>query len=335
MKQAFRNFLVAAASTVLIAACGGSSDDGGALTGGTGSAAPAVITSQNAPDIAGVVANVALGQGIFTSIITPGLPITAGGPDIAFAPVMKPVMSATMKTASPSQLYATSAGREDCAVSGTVDVQVTISDPAQPSINDTFVFEFSNCDDGSGVVVDGGMTITIVGIGGDAASGNFLLGMQIEFSAFAVTEAGETTSATGTINIEIDTSNPPVTTISVSTSALVTTSAGTEEVLTNFTVEITEDASTFPVAVTVETSFTISSPRIGGTVTVTTSLSLQSMGEDYPFVGELRIEGADRAVIVMIALDANTVRLEIDIDGDGAPDETIDLTWDELMGATG
>ena len=70
-------------------------------------------------------------------------------------------------------------------------------------------------------------------------------------------------------------------------------------------------------------------------MTVTTSLSLQSMGEDYPFVGELRIEGADGAVIVMIALDANTVRLEIDIDGDGAVDDTIDLTWDELMGATG
>jgi hypothetical protein len=35
----------------------------------------------------------------------------------------------------------------------------------------------------------------------------------------------------------------------------------------------------------------------------------------------------------MIALDANTVRLQIDIDGDGAIDDTIDLTWDELMAA--
>jgi len=68
---------------------------------------------------------------------------------------------------------------------------------------------------------------------------------------------------------------------------------------------------------------------------VTTSLALESMGEDYPFVGELRIEGADQAVIVMIALDANTVRLQIDINGDGAIDETLDLTWDELMAAAG
>ena len=106
-----------------------------------------------------------------------------------------------------------------------------------------------------------------------------------------------------------------------------------EEVLTSFTIEITEDAST--AAVTVETSFTISSPRIGGEVTVTTSLALQSMGESYPFVGELRIEGANQAVIVMIALDPNTVRLQIDVDGDAATDETVDMTWDELMAAAG
>jgi hypothetical protein len=248
---------------------------------------------------------------------------------------MKPVLSAAVKTASPSQLYATSAGRESCAVSGTVDVQVTVSDPVQPSINDQFVFQFTDCDDGSGVVVDGGMTITIITLGGDVASGNFLLGTRIQFSAFAVTEGGETATANGTISIEIDTSNPTVTRITISTSAFVTTSAGTEEVLTSFTVEITEDASVFPVAVTVETSFTISSPRVGGSVTVTTSLALQSSGSDYPFEGELRITGADRAVIVMIALDANTVRLEIDIDGDGATDDTIDLTWDELMAAAG
>ena len=332
MKQALRNFCIAAAGVTLLAACGGGSDDNGGLTGGTPASEAATITSQNAPAIAGAVAEVAMGQGVFSSIFTPDLPIAFGG---AVSPVVKPVFSTAMKTAAPSQLYATTAGRENCAVSGTVDVQVNVFNPAEPSINDSFIFDFENCDDGSGVVVDGGMTITIVTLGGDVASGNFLIGMQIDFTVFAVTENGETTTADGTINIEINTSNPPVTTISVSTSAFVTTSEGTEEVLTGFTVEIIEDASTFPVAVTVETSFTISSPTIGGEVTVTTSVALQSSGADYPFVGELRIEGANQAVIVMIALDANTVRLQIDIDGDGAVDETTDMSWDELLAAAG
>ena len=333
MKHRARNFLTIAAGAVLFAACGGNSDDGGGLTGGTPGSEPATITAQNAPVIAGAVAEVAMGQGIFSSIFTTDIPVASNGFDAAIAPVAKPVLSAAMKTAAPTQLYATSTGQADCAVSGTVDVQLDIQDPTQPSVNDTFVFEFTNCDDGTGVVVDGGLTITITRLEGDVASGNFVLGMQIGFSAYAVTEGGETASAEGTIGITIDTSAPPVTRITVSASTFVTTSEGTEEVLTNFSLEIVEDASTFPTTVTVETSFTISSQRISGEVTVTTTLALQSMGEGYPFAGELRIEGAGNAVIVMIALDADTVRLQIDIDGDGATDETIDMPWDELLAA--
>ena len=335
MNRALRNFCIAAAGLALIGACGGGSDDGGGQTGGipVPASEPATITAANAPLIAGTVAEVAMGQGVFSSIFTTDLPIASIGGDVAAAPVMKPVLSAAMKTANPSQLYATNSALENCAVSGTVDVQITAENPLEPSINDSFVFEFTNCDDGSGVVVDGGMTITIIKLGGDPATDSFLLGMSIEFSDFAVTEGGETTSARGTITITIDSLIPPVTTITMSTSAFVTTSEGTEEILTNFTIEITEDASMFPAAVTVETSFTISSPRIGGEVTVQTSLALESMGEDYPFEGELRITGADNAVIVMIALGPGTVRLQIDIDGDGATDETIDMTWDELMAA--
>jgi hypothetical protein len=335
MKRALRNFFVAAAGLAFIVACGGGSDDDGGLTGGVPvpPSEPATITAENAPLIAGTVTEVAMGEGIFTSLFTPAIPIGSIGTDAAIAPVMKPVYSAAMKTANPSQLYATSAGREPCAISGTVDVTIDFSNPEQPSVNDTFDFQFTDCDDGTGVTLNGSMTITISAIDGDMATGNMLLGMRIEFSAFAVTEGGETTSANGTISIEIDTRDPTVTTITVATTALVTTSAGTEEVLSNFTVRITEDASMFPTAVTVDTSFTFSSPHIGGEVTVTTSLALQSMGADNPFVGELRIEGAGGAVIVMIALDANTVRLVIDIDGDGATDETLEMTWDELMAA--
>ena len=329
MKHALRNLCVAAAGVTLLAACGGSSDDSGGLTGGTPTAEPATITTQNAPMIAGAVAEVAMGRGVFSSIFTPDIPIAASGKDAA----VSPILSAAMKSAAPSQLYATSSGLENCAISGTVDVQVIMDNPLEPSINDSFIFEFTNCDDGAGIVVDGGMTITIVDLVGDPATDSFLLGMQIKYSAFSVTEGNETTGADGTISIEVNSLNPPVKTITIATSTFVTTSEGTEEVLTNFTVTITEDASMFPVAVTVETSFTLSSPRIGGAVTVTTSLALESMGEDYPLFGELRIEGANKAVIVMIALDANTVRLEIDIDGDGASDETLDMTWDELMAA--
>ena len=335
MKKALRNFFVAAAGLAFIVACGGGSDDGGGLTGGVPPSEPATITMDNAPQIAGAVAEVAMGQGIFSSIFVPDLPIAAIGGDVAVSPVMKPVLSAALKSASPSQLYVTSSGQEACAVSGTVDITVNISNPAQPSVNDSFDFLFTACDDGTGAVLNGGMTVTISSLNGDFESGNMLLGMSMQFSAFAVTENDETVTATGTVSIQIDTRTPPVTIVSVSITSLVTSSQGTEEVLTSFNITITEDASTFPTAVTVETSFTISSPSIGGSVSVTTSLALQSMGAEYPFVGELRITGAGNAVIVMIAVDANTVRLQIDADGDSAFEEQLEMTWDDLMAAAG
>ncbi len=86
-------------------------------------------------------------------------------------------------------------------------------------------------------------------------------------------------------------------------------------------------------SVEVDTSFRISSPVLGGDVIVSTSASLQSSVEGYPFTGELMIQAADNTAIVFIALDSNMVRLEIYIDGDDVPDEVLDVTWDDLMAA--
>ena len=103
--------------------------------------------------------------------------------------------------------------------------------------------------------------------------------------------------------------------------------------VTNMTITVTENGGTVPASVTVETSFRISSPRLGGDVIVSTSIDLQSSGEGYPFTGQLEITAAGNTGIVIIALDADTARLEIDINGDGSPDEVIDLTWVELLAA--
>jgi hypothetical protein len=70
MNRALRNFCIAAAGLALIGACGGGSDDGGGQTGGipVPASEPATITAANAPLIAGTVAEVAMGQGVFSSI---------------------------------------------------------------------------------------------------------------------------------------------------------------------------------------------------------------------------------------------------------------------------
>jgi len=330
MIRNLRITIIAACVGALLTGCGGGGGSSGSApapgpTGGSGELAP--ITIDNAPLTAGLVANVALGDGVFgalSSIEIPTIPGATGA-----------IVTGAAKISRSSELEATSSASVSCAVFGSIDIDITVADPLQPSENDIYALQFSECNDGDGVVTNGGMIITITDLDGDLQSGQFLLGVRMQLSAFQVTEGGETTGADGTVTITMDSMTPSVMTITVSTSALATSSDGSAEAVTDLTVTISEDQGTFPAAISVNTSFTIDSPRIGGEVRVSTSLALESSGDEYPYVGELRITGAENSAIVIIALDANRVRLEIDIDGDGAFDETLETTWDELMALTG
>ena len=305
--------------------CGGGSAIEPSDTGNTGSGNLATITTENAMEIAGVAAQTALENDFFVDIVSQSLPVLSSG--------SQQTLSGVLKLASPSNLSAATSGLADCAVFGTVDIDLSVADPFTLSAGDVFGFIFTSCDQGTGSVASGGVAVTITAIGGDFATGEFLLGMSLEVTALSITENGETTSATGTISVEIDNTMPPSRTTTVSIGALASTSAGMTDVITNMTVTITEDDSMFPTGVTVETSFTVSSPRIGGDIVVSTSIALQSSGAEYPFVGELRIMAAGNSVIVLIALGGGGVRLEIDIDGDGAMDDSVDTTWDEIIAA--
>ena len=327
MLHSSRNLVFVVIGLSVLVSCGGG---GGSTvaprdTGNTGGGSGATITLENAEEIAGVAAQTALENDFFVDIVSQSLPVFSSG--------SQPILSSVVTMASPSNLLAASSGLVDCAVSGTVDIDLSVANPLTLSAGDVFGFMFTSCNQGTGTVASGGVAVTITALGGDFTTGEFLLGMSLEVTALSITENGETTSATGTIGVEIDTTMPPIRTITVSIGALATTSAGMTDVITSMTVTITEDESMFPTGVTVETSFTVSSPRIGGDIVVSTSLALQSSGAEYPFVGELRIMAAGNSVIVLIAIGGNSVRLEIDIDGDGAMDNSVDTTWDEIIAA--
>jgi hypothetical protein len=325
MMYSSRNLIFVVIGLSALVGCGGGSTTAPSGTGNTGSGNLATITTENAKAIAGVAAQTALENDFFVDIVSQSLPVFSSG--------SQQTLSSVLKMAGPSNLSAAISGLVDCAVFGTVDIDLSVANPLTLSAGDVFGFMFTSCDQGTGSVASGGVAVTITAIGGDFTTGEFLLGMSLEVTALSITENGETTSATGTIGIEIDNTMPPIRTITVSIGALATSSAGMTDVITNMTVTITEDDSMFPTGVTVETSFTVSSPGIGGDIVVSTSIALQSSGSEYPFVGELRIMAAGNSVIVLIALGGGSVRLEIDIDGDGAMDNSVDTTWDEIIAA--
>lgn len=323
-----RNLILVAIGLSALFGCGGGgtaapSDTGD--TGDTGGETLATITTENAATIAGLAAQTALENDFFVDIVSPSLPVISSAP--------QQTLSSLAKIASPSNLLAATSGLVDCAVSGTVDIDLSVSNPLTLSAGDVFGFTFTSCNQGTGTVASGGVTVTITGLDGDFTTGEFLLGMSLEVTALSITENGGTTSATGTIGVEIDTTMPPLRTITVSIGALATTSDGMTDVITNMTVTITEDESMSPTGITVQTSFTVSSPRIGGDVVVSTLVALQSSGSEYPVIGELQIMAAGNSVIVLIAVGGDNVRLNIDINGDGVMDDFIDTTWDEIVAA--
>ena len=316
------SILVAA---LFVTGCGGGSDSSNPAPPPTSELV--TLTSENATTVAGVVAEQVVEDGLFGAL-TRGLPIVSAGPGAAAA-----LTRLSAAPLPPGMLAVMASSQEQCAVDGTVDVTVDVSDPLTVTVNDRFTFEFTRCDDGTGVILDGGLEMTVSGFDGDPSAENFYIALNIDLSAFQVTEGGDVTGASGSVSVEIDSTMPPITTITVSTSALTTTRNGVTEVVSNMSVTVTENDSAFPPSVAIDTSFRISTPRLGGDVIVNTSLGLQSSGDGFPFMGELEIRAADNAVIVIIALDADTVRLEIDIDGNTVPDEVVDMSWEELLAA--
>ena len=173
MIQAIRSFICVATGLSLLAGCGG----GGSTTpNDPGGGDLAIITTQNAPAVAGVVAGVALEDGIFGTIFEQNLPIASSG--------SQRILSGVAKVAQPSNLFALNSGVANCAVAGTVDIEVTIGDPFTPSVGDQFRFTFEACDDGTGTVTSGSMAITITALGGNLETGDLLLGMRLDFIVF-------------------------------------------------------------------------------------------------------------------------------------------------------
>ena len=317
------------AALSLLAACSGGSGDGGPSTFGGFNPPPTsqlvTITESNAPAIAGVAAEQIIEDSLISTLTTTGIPVVGAG---SFA------ASDMVRLSGSSPVPGTAAATlptQDCAVSGTVDITFDVNNPETISLGDEFAFEFDACNDGAGATISGGLGMTVTGFNGDPGSDQFFLQLRLELSAFTVTQDGMTAGAEGIVNISIDSRQPPVTTVSVSSSAFTVTNGGMSETVFDLDITIVEDQSVFPTAVSVDTSFRLSSPRLGGDIIVATSIALQSFGEEYPYDGEFTITGSANGSVTVIALGGDSVRLEIDLDGDGSPDVTVDTTWTEVM----
>lgn len=311
VKTLSQKFFSIALFALVIAGCGGGGSDAPV-------AVPATITMQNAPAIAGEVSASALESGDLGDLLGAGGFVANVGPGLS-----KVARAAVDSKVSAIASQAGGAETIPCTVSGSITISATIADPNTLSPGDSISAQFSMCDDGSGVVSNGSFQFVINEFGGDLAAGDFNLDVTLIVTNFQVIENGETSSLDGDVSVSLSTSQGIAAAVTVSGSSLTVSDGTSTATLGSFSTTVGGDGVTY----TVDSQGTLNASDFEGQVTYDTPVVFQGTGEEYPFTGELLITGANDATIRLIALDSQNVRLELDLDGDGAVDEIIDTTW--------
>jgi hypothetical protein len=326
MKKVFTwivTFLIAA----LMAACGGSS--GGGIVAPPVQVVPVEITAANAPFVTSDSLNAAAFASELGDFSTIGVLGGESAPGM-FSKLGKVPMLGVSKVISP--VFENSVGSTPCSVDGTVTVSGNIANPLTITVGDTISIVFAMCDDGDGQVLDGAMDITITAFNGSLDTYLFEMGMTVSIASLSMDDGGMNGPAEvdGSFNLLIDTYSNPVTKTIVS-GELLSMVAGTRSVtLKDFVSDGQLDEGAF--TITVDASGKVESDRFDGQATYITEVPFVASIDSNPYVGEMLITGAGGSSIRVTVLDVETVRLEMDYNGDGAVDETSDVTWEEAIG---
>lgn len=312
------------AFTLIIVACGGGSSAG--VTVPPPGSAPLVIDSNNAKPAARTAYSASANS------MRSGEQV--GGPGVSIAPgnnFAKPYVKQSLANELLRGMQNdASKSLPPCAVSGTETTTANLANPLTLTAGDTIIVDYVSCDNGFGEILDGRIQMTIAVFSGDLLSGLYLLDVNVVLVNFQVQTAEDTILANGDSTVSIDTLGLPMVLLSVGGNSLSSTSNASTETITNFQTSQSVDTSVFPEPYTQTTSGTVDSSQLAGTISYTTPVTFQGVGDTYPFAGELLITGAGNATIRVIALDAVNIRIETDIDGDGVVDSSEDTTWDDI-----
>lgn len=326
-----KRFAALAPLVVALTACGGGSSSGDSGTAPT----PALtITEDNAVEVAAAVTSNALQDAeepIGVEFIQNGL--SGGG-------ITKPSGAAQLalleKTLEQLRIQGVPAGPSsstitvDCEASGTQTIAVNIGTEGQLSSGDSISLRYDNCVDLDDEVYDGSIAVKITAVTGLAFGDIFGLTFNFVFSNFYNEYEGSSSTINGTYSVSIS-AEAEVLTSSVTISSLTGTGDGISFSIQNYQTETTFNESTG--AYTMSVDGTLSSDEIGGTVnfdTIDVISGNASSGSGYPSAGILEITGANGSSLTLTVESETSVLLEIDNDGDGTIDATLNTTWVEL-----
>lgn len=221
---------------------------------------------------------------------------------------------------------------QQCASAGSMTVTGNMSLPGLGlTVGDNLCMVFTNCDDGHGLLIDGMMDVVINGFQGSIVSGQLRLEVSVVLTDLVLTESDEVMLVNGGFHAATNSLSSPIVETSTDGGPLSFIFSDRTIVLDDFSNSFAADSGVFPTAYEMDFSGVLSSSRFDGVAEYKSILSFVWFSDKSPYAGEMLITGANNSTIRVIALDLEMVRLQMDYNGDGAVDETRDVTWDEAI----
>ena len=291
----------------------------------------ATITTANAPVIASSVMSAALDGGDLGSLAFGPMGGSVSSPKSTrvyyskVAEIQNQQISALLQHTHAVSLVPIGPEATQCAGGGTVTLSGNIANPATLSANDTITFDFASCVEDD-TTTNGKFSMRVTSFSGDPESGAFSFGVTATITSLQVTVAGETATVNGSVAISLSTAGSLLTTTVTSTSISVNDGGSTHTLRDYSSVHaLTSDSFTLDV------HGSLTSSDFSGTVDFATTALLQGLGDGYAYTGQLLITGANGATIKVVVLDNTFLRLQVDSNGYGVVDETLDVSWDDLV----
>lgn len=154
--------------------------------------------------------------------------------------------------------------------------------------------------------------------------------MAIVATNFSITINGQTESSNGDMLIDLTETSATVSSATVSGSSLAST-GGRSYTLKNYSQQVGMDngATTYRVSATVEaTNGRLGSGTLSYTVSMPSAMTTDASGQ-YT-AGSLKVVGASNASVLLTVTAANTLKLELDANGDGTYEASTTVTLTEL-----
>ena len=310
-------------ASALIAACGGGS---GHLGGGLPSTSTFDITSANAATATRVSWEAMITSGNFGSL-GGGIALTASAPDGSAKP--SPAAAAVSKVINVIQMDPFGPLVLPCQSDGIITLSGDVTDLETLTVGDTYQMTYESCDDGFGEVIDGIVDLEVREISGDLQTDMFMLSMDAVMTDLQVATGTDTIVNNGDATISLDTMQSPYVAAGTSgTSVTVDSNAGSET-LRNYATNQSIDGGREELPFTLSASGSLDSTELDGIVQYSTPVTFSGEGFAYPSAGSLLVEGENSSARLTAVDDVNVV-IEVDANGDGVIDDTINTTWASL-----